>query len=92
MKRTGRFGILRKRSDRQEKSSMNASEIYRVETTVSEDGVITVTGLPLHAGDKVEVTVRLQDDAVALYPLRGVPVEYLDPFGTIAEGDWDALQ
>ncbi len=26
------------------------------------------------------------------YPLRGKPMRYTDPFGSVAEEDWDALR
>ena len=47
---------------------------YRVETTVSNDGSLSIKGLPFKAGDKVEVTIRGRNDAAGAgerYPLRG---------------------
>jgi len=33
-------------------------QIYRVETTVSNNRTVTIKDLPFHAGDKVEIIVR----------------------------------
>ena len=68
---------------------------YRVETEVESDGSLTIKGLPFQAGDRVEVIIRGHkpgDDNGARYPLRGKPVRYTDPFGSVAEEDWEALR
>lgn len=67
----------------------------RLQTFVSNDGTLTIKGLPAFAGKRVEVIVR--DHApgkktTKLYPLRGTPVEYRDPYEGVAEDDWDALR
>ena len=69
-------------------------EIYRIETTITEDGSLAIRGLPFAAGEKVEVTIRNQPAPAsrAKYPLRGQPLEYRDPFASAADGDWDALK
>ena len=70
-------------------------QIYRVETTIWKGGTLTIKGLPFKAGDKVEVVVRSREQKRELsesYPLRGKPVRYADPFGTVAEGDWNPLE
>jgi hypothetical protein len=68
---------------------------YRVETRVSSDGSLTLEGLPFRAGDTVEVIIRSREPregAGERYPLRGKPViRYTDPFGSVAEADWEAL-
>jgi len=67
---------------------------YRVDTRVSSDGSLTIRGLPFQAGDEVEVIIRSRkprEDAKC-YPLRGKPVRYVDPFGSVAEADWEALK
>ena len=63
-----------------------------LETTCTEDGVITLRDLPIHAGDSVSVVVipRSSPASVQPYPLRGEPVEYLHPFDSVAESDWEA--
>ena len=66
---------------------------YKVETRVASDGSLTLKGLPFHAGDKVEVIVRghkRSEEETQRYPLRGKPVRYIDPFGSVAEEDWEA--
>lgn len=68
---------------------------YRVETKVSSDGSLIIKGLPFQAGDKVEVIIRSYrpgDRKGAYYPLRGKPIRYTDPFGGVAEEDWEALR
>ncbi len=67
---------------------------YRVEAEVSKDGSVTIKGLPFKPGNRVEVTIRSRSfnaDKEKPYPLRGKPIEYIDPFGSVAEKDWDAL-
>ena len=61
---------------------------------VSDDGTLTIKGLPSLAGHKVEVIVRDRSapQAKSRYPLRGQPVHYERPFDGVAEGDWDALR
>ena len=66
--------------------------IYRVETTALQDGTVTVEGLPVRAGDKVEIVVirhEAWNETPRSYTLRGLPVVYTDPFGSVAEDDWD---
>jgi hypothetical protein len=68
---------------------------YRVETKVSSDGSLTIKSLPFQAGDTVEVIIRsykLGEAKDTRYPLRGKPIRYTDPFGSIAEEDWEALR
>lgn len=67
-----------------------------LQSTVALDGTLTVRGLPLLAGHSVEVLVRdratVNSDSVDRYPLRGKAIQYKDPFGSVGEGDWAALQ
>jgi len=70
-------------------------QTYRVETMVPNDRTLTIKGIPFHAGDKVEIIVRgyeYERERIRRYPLRGKSVRYVDPFGSVAEEDWDALQ
>lgn len=67
--------------------------IYRAKLTVSSDRTITIEKLPFQAGDRVEVTVRSLKSGSEngeCYPLRGKPFRYIDPFGSVAETDWNA--
>jgi hypothetical protein len=68
-------------------------EAYRTEATVHEDGTVTVGGVPFSKGQRVEVILLGKDEAAEAargYALRGEPVEYVDPFGSVAEGEWEA--
>jgi hypothetical protein len=68
---------------------------YRVEAKVSSDGSIIIKSLPFQAGDLVEVIIRSHKEGEGkntCYPLRGKPIKYTDPFGSVAEEDWDALR
>lgn len=70
-------------------------QIYRVETTISNDGTITIKELPFQAGDTVEVIVRSRErerERSERYPLRGQPIRYVDPFESVAEDDWYVLK
>lgn len=69
-------------------------QTYHIETVVSEEGILNIKGLPFHKGEKVEVTVKSQSPADSLkevYSLRGKPIRYKSPFGSVAENDWDIL-
>ncbi len=58
---------------------------------VLEDGTVVVDGVPVKKGDEVEVVIRIGDPVAPGYPLRGLPVRYVDPFGPAAdESEWDA--
>ncbi len=68
---------------------------YRVEAEVGTDGSVTLRGLPFQAGDRVEVIVReaaTVDGNGKHYPLRGKPLRYSDPFGSVAEEEWEVLR
>jgi hypothetical protein len=68
---------------------------FRVETKVSSDGSLTIKGLPFQAGDKVEVIIRSHkhgERKSTCYPLRGKPISYTDPFGSVSEEDWEVLR
>lgn len=70
-------------------------QTYRVETKVSNEGTLTIKGVPFQAGAEVEVVVRSLErewEHSVRYPLRGKPIRYVEPFGSVAEGDWDVLQ
>ena len=70
-------------------------QAYRVETTLPEDGTVTLRQLPFEAGESIEIIVLSHEDAATApdrYPLRGTPVEYLEPTQPVACDDWDANQ
>ena len=70
-------------------------ETYKLEATCEKDGTLTLTGLPFHAGDRVEV-VLLPRPKQAIdtdrHPLRGTVTQYDRPFDPVAEEDWEALR
>lgn len=64
------------------------------ETRVEQNGTIILRDLPFHEGDKVLVVITAQPKNATPpphHPLRGLPVEYRDPFDPVAEQDWEAL-
>lgn len=68
-------------------------QVYHLEAIISSDGTLTVKGLPFREGDRVEVTVRSRERKPGeRYPLRGKLVRYVEPFGSVAEDDWNALR
>ena len=55
-------------------------QAHRAETTLSEDGVITLRDIPFRRGESVEVIVLpfpAVDESGSRYPLRGTPVTLL---------------
>ncbi len=66
---------------------------HRTETMVEHDGTIILRGLPFHEGEKVivNITTRKKNTQSMQYSLRGLPVEYKNPFEPVAENDWDIL-
>ena len=69
--------------------------VHRVEATINPNGTLTLTDLPFHAGDIVEVIILPCSQRPAgqnAYPLRGTMVEYINPTDPVAEEDWTALR
>lgn len=69
-------------------------QTYRVEVTISDNGTLLINNLPFQAGDKVEVFVRSYEsklDKTTPYPLRGTPIQYINPFDSVAEDAWGVL-
>ena len=70
-------------------------QTYRVETMVPSNRTLTIKGLPFQVGEKVEVIVRRRErerERRLRYPWRGKPIRYIDPYGSVAESHWEALQ
>ena len=69
---------------------------HRIETEVEQSGTIILHDLPFHEGEKVVVIITTHPAAEAGqgngYPLRGLAVEYKNPFDSVAEDDWSAMQ
>jgi hypothetical protein len=70
-------------------------QAYRVETTLTEDGTVTVTA-PFRAGQRVEVIVlpaAMPSDGRGHERLRGTVIRYDDPLEPAADPDeWEANQ
>ncbi len=75
---------------------MNATiQAHRIETTLTEDGTLTLDHLPFQAGEAVEVIVLNTPKtfpAQSRSALYGTVIEYQEPFEPVAEADWDILQ
>ena len=68
-------------------------QAHRAETTLSEDGVITLRDIPFRRGESVEVIVLpflASAPTGSRYPLRGTPVTLLSPTEPVADADWGA--
>ena len=68
-------------------------QAHRTETTLAEDGVITLRDIPFRRGESVEVIVLPFSGVAASgsrYPLRGTPVTLLSPTEPVADADWEA--
>lgn len=68
-------------------------QAHRTETTLSEDGVITLRDIPFRRGESVEVIVLPTSTAAvpgSRFLLRGTPVKLLAPTEPVVEADWEA--
>lgn len=68
-------------------------QAHRTETTLAEDGVITLRDIPFRRGESVEVIVLPTSTAAgpgSRQPLRGTPVTLLAPIEPVAATDWEA--
>ena len=66
---------------------------HRVETTLNQDGTLTLDNLPFHAGEAVEIIILSQAANVhhqKHYSLRGTAVRYDRPTELVAHDEWDA--
>ena len=64
-------------------------QAYRVETKISQDGKLSIKGLPFRKGDTVEVIVLSQKKIASSnrYPLQGKPIQYQKPFDSVTAED-----
>jgi len=70
-------------------------QAYRVETTLQEDGTVTLHQLPFQASEPIEIIVLSrapQTTTSNRYPLRGTAVQYLDPTEPVAQDNWEQLE
>jgi hypothetical protein len=80
---------------------MNA---HKIEAVLTEDGILTLQGLPFHAGDVVEVIIletkasqhqvapKTQSDKNRYLLHDTQPYRYDDPTEPVALEDWEVLQ
>lgn len=68
---------------------------FRVDATLTKDGTLTLSDLPFHAGDSVEIIIVPRTASSATqngYALHGKVVQYDHPTESVAQEDWEALQ
>lgn len=64
---------------------------FKTRANVTDNGSLTVVGLPFKPGEKVEVIIKpLEENQQGedRYPLRGKPYKYDRPFDGVALDDW----
>ena len=70
-------------------------EVVRIEAKVKLNGCVVVENLPFDEGETVEITIEGKDSESRdnLYPLRGTPYTYNDPFEPIVPADdWEVMR
>jgi hypothetical protein len=76
-------------------AEVSPMQAYRVKATIQEDGKLMVSNLPLRAGESVEVIILVQPSTVQRqnrYPLRGMPITYINPTEPVTEAEWEAAR
>jgi hypothetical protein len=67
---------------------------YRVEQTLSADGVLELRALPFQAGEIVEVIILSREDkvyATQSFPRQGKVLRYENPTDPVGQDDWEAV-
>ena len=84
------------RQDSQNSKSEKFISTFTVRKDVGADGVVTVRGLPLKEGERIEVDIKRPlraPKSSERYPLRGLPYKYDHPFEPAVPADeWDACR
>jgi hypothetical protein len=68
---------------------------FRLDTTLTQDGTLTLSDLPFQAGDPVEIIIFPRKSPSAAkngYSLRGKVIRYDNPTEPVAQDDWEALR
>ncbi len=71
-----------------------ALQAYRIETTLTKGGMLTLKNLPFQKGESVEIIILRQSIPLSRkdeYPLRGTLLNYINPTEPVAQEDWEAL-
>ena len=69
-------------------------QAFRIETTLTQDGTLTLDHLPFQAGETVEVIVLAPAPSLPQQdrsPPLGTPIEHPDQLEPVEELDWEAL-
>lgn len=78
-------------------------QAFRIEAKLSQNGKLSLKGLPFRKDEQVEVIILAQKPAQVgadvpsaqvqkKYSLRNQPIIYHQPFESIAENEWAALK
>lgn len=70
-------------------------QALRIQATVNQDRTLVLGDLPLAPGEAVEVIVlvpTLIKNEAQRYPLRGLPITYLQPLDPVADTEWEVTQ
>lgn len=69
-------------------------QAYRLETKLTQNSILVLKSLPFREGEVVEVIILVKTPPPARnrYPLRGLPVTYIDPTEPIAQSDWEIMR
>jgi len=73
---------------------METPSSVSIETRLERDGVLTLTGLPFRAGDRLIVQIgSAPDNGVRRFPMRGRTYTYTSPFEpAVPAEEWEALR
>ena len=73
--------------------AIDMTQAVRIKTVVAQDGVLHLFG-PFRMGESVEVIVLSEPVAQQgeRYPLQGTEYTFVEPFASVADDDWEALQ
>ncbi|MCD4819981.1 MAG: hypothetical protein K8S23_14955 [Candidatus Cloacimonetes bacterium] len=65
---------------------------YKLERTLSKNGVLSLQGLPFHSGEKVEIIILKCDEKSKKISLKNRVIEYDKPFESVAQDNWNILK
>jgi hypothetical protein len=72
----------------------NIMQVYRIETTLKEQGVLMLSNLPFSRGERIEVIILNHSQIpphAKVSSLHGTVLEYLEPTEPVAELDWEVM-